>query len=90
MNKASFARSEVWKVRLMMGSLIQRARRRKGLTQTELAHLSGLRQEHISRIEVGHDGTKLASLYALFAALDLDLLVDIRARDPSPGIDDIF
>ena len=73
-----------------MGSLIQRARRRKGLTQTELAHLSGLRQEHVSRIEVGHDGTKLASLYALFAALDLDLLVDIRARDPSPGIDDIF
>ena len=73
-----------------MGNLIQRARRRKALTQTELAHLSGLRQEHISSIEGGHDGTKLASLYALFAALDLDLLVDVRTQGSAAGIDDIF
>lgn len=73
-----------------MGNLIQRARRQKGLTQTELANLSGLRQELISRIEGGHDGTKLSSLYALFAALDLDLLVDSRTHGPVVEIDDIF
>src|SRR3546814_8390243 len=59
-----------------LGNLIQRARRQKGLTQTELAGLSGLRKELISKIEGGHDGTKLSSIYTLFAALGLDLLVD--------------
>ena len=73
-----------------MGSLIQRARRQRGLTQTELANLSGLRQELISKIESGHDGTKLSSLYTLFAALDLELLVDNRSRRPAAEIDDIF
>lgn len=73
-----------------MGNLIQGARRQRGLTQTELANLSGLRQELISKIEGGHDGTKLSSLYALFAALDLDLFVDSRSRRPAAEIDDIF
>ncbi|QCB55853.1 helix-turn-helix domain-containing protein [Sphingopyxis sp. PAMC25046] len=73
-----------------LGNLIQRARRQKGLTQTELAGLSGLRQELISKIEGGKDGTKLSSIYALFAALDLELLVDNRSRGPAAGIEDIF
>ncbi len=33
----------------------------------------------IARIESGHDGTKLFLSYALFAALDLELIVDIRS-----------
>jgi len=73
-----------------MGNMIQRERRRKGLTQTELANLSGLRQELISRIESGHEGTKLSSLYALFAALDLDLIVDSRSKGSRAEIQDIF
>ena len=44
----------------------------------------------ISRIETGHEGTKLSSLYALFAALDLDLLVDTRSGKASKEIEDIF
>ncbi|SMD08753.1 helix-turn-helix domain-containing protein [Novosphingobium sp. B1] len=73
-----------------LGNIIQRARKQRGLTQTELAQLSGLRQEMISRIETGHEGTKLSSLYALFAALDLDLLVDTRGGKASKEIEDIF
>lgn len=73
-----------------LGNIIQRARKQRGLTQTELAQLSGLRQEMISRIETGHEGTKLSSLYALFAALDLDLLVDTRSGKASKEIEDIF
>lgn len=82
--------AEVARSPRQMGNLIQRERRRKGLTQTELANLSGLRQELISRIESGHDGTKLSSLYALFAALDLDLIVDSRSKESRTEIHDIF
>lgn len=73
-----------------LGNVIQRARKQRGLTQTELTQISGLRQEMISRIETGHEGTKLSSLYALFAALDLDLLVDIRSGEATKEIEDIF
>lgn len=34
-----------------LGAAIQHARKRKGLSQTELARLAGLRQELVSKIE---------------------------------------
>lgn len=37
----------------MVGALVKRERERRGLSQEELAELSGLRQEHISSIETG-------------------------------------
>lgn len=73
-----------------LGNIIQRARKQRGLTQTDLANLVGLRQEMISKIETGHDGTKLSAIYALFAALDLELVIDIRSERPAPTIEDIF
>ena len=73
-----------------IGNLIQRARKQRGLTQTELANLAGLRQEMVSKIETGHDSTRLSALYSLFAALDLDMLVDHRSSRPSKDIEDIF
>ena len=44
----------------------------------------------ISKIETGHDSTRLSSLYSLFAALDLDMLVDHRSARPDKDIEDIF
>jgi HTH-type transcriptional regulator/antitoxin HipB len=44
----------------------------------------------ISKIEGGHEGTKLSSIYALFAALGLELLVDSRESKPNKNIEDIF
>jgi HTH-type transcriptional regulator/antitoxin HipB len=73
-----------------LGSIIQRTRKQRGLTQTQLGNLAGLRQELISKIETGHEGTKLSSLYALFAALDLELIVDARSGRPAKNIEDIF
>lgn len=73
-----------------MGNIIQRTRKQRGLTQTDLASLTGLRQEMISKIETGHDGTKLSSIYTLFAALDLELVVDARSGRPVQDIEDIF
>lgn len=73
-----------------LGNLVQRQRKQRGLTQTELANLAGMRQELISKIERGHEGTKLSSIYALFAALDLELMVETRSGRPQVGIEDIF
>jgi HTH-type transcriptional regulator/antitoxin HipB len=73
-----------------LGTIIQRTRKQRGLTQTQLANLAGLRQELISKIETGHEGTKLSSIYALFAALDLELIIDTRSGRASKNIEDIF
>lgn len=73
-----------------LGTLIRRARKQRGLTQTELAGLAGLRQELVSKIETGHEGTKLSSIYALFAALDLELVIESRSGKPAKDIEDIF
>lgn len=75
---------------VQLGTLIRRARRNRGWTQSELADLAGLRQELISRIEVGHEGTKLSSIHALFAALDLELVVEERNARQNSDIEDIF
>lgn len=73
-----------------LGAAIKRARKQKGMSQTELAGLAGLRQELISKIETGQEGTRLSSIYALFAALDLEMVVDQRSGKSAPDIEDIF
>ena len=73
-----------------LGNIIQRTRKQLGLTQTDHANLSGLRQEMISKIETGHEGTKLSSIYALFAALDLELIIDTRSGRQAADIGDVF
>ena len=72
-----------------LGNLIQRARLARHWTQTDLARLAGLRQELVSRIETGHEGVRLASIYALLAALGLELMVGTRASGAA-GIADVF
>lgn len=73
-----------------LGTFIRRRRRQKQMTQAALAGLTGLRQELVSRIETGHEGVKLSSMYALFAALDLDLVVEDRNARAPADIGDIF
>jgi HTH-type transcriptional regulator/antitoxin HipB len=52
--------------------------------------MTGLRQEFISKIEAGQEGTKLATIYAIFAALELELVVEQRNPDQAPGVEDVF
>jgi len=73
-----------------LGNIIRRTRRARELTQTELAGLAGLRQELISKIESGHEGTKLSSIYALFAALGLELVIEKRTSGVVKDIEEIF
>ena len=73
-----------------LGTLIQRHRKMQGLSQTELAALAGMRQEMVSKIESGQPGSRIASIYALLAALDLEMTVAPRTRSSSADIADIF
>ncbi len=75
---------------LQLGTLIRNARRQRAWTQHDLAALTGLRQELISRIETGHEGTKLSSILSLFAVLELDLAVEQRNSSNTQSIEDIF
>ena len=73
-----------------IGAIIQRQRRLRNLTQSALAQLCGLRQEKISTIEAGHPGTRIETICALLAALDLELTVAARSKGSPRDIEDIF
>jgi HTH-type transcriptional regulator / antitoxin HipB len=73
-----------------LGRVIQTFRHRRDLNQTQLANLAGLRQEMISKIETGQGGVKLATLFNLLAALDLEMTVAPRSKSSSMDIEDIF
>ena len=73
-----------------VGHLIQTHRKAQGLSQTDLAARSGLRQELISRIESGHDGAKLGVICDLLAALGLEMTIGPRSKSSSADIEDIF
>ena len=60
---------------------IAEIRRRRGLTQVELAARAGVEQATISRAEKGFEGTTLRALRGIAAALDVtlsDLVADER------------
>lgn len=73
-----------------LGLLIQRGRKDRGLSQTELAGLAGLRQEMISKIESGQPGSRLSSIYQVLAALDLEMTIQPRTKTTAADIADIF
>ena len=73
-----------------VGNLIQKFRKLKGMSQTELAERSGMRQELISKIENGQNGAKISSICDLLAALDLEMTIGPRTKSSSADIEDIF
>ena len=73
-----------------IGAIIQRQRRLKKLTQFDLAQRSGLRQEKISTIEAGRPGTRIDTICALLAALDLDITITPRSKGSPKDIEAIF
>lgn len=54
-------------------------RKLRGATQVAAAEASGLRQATVSSVESGAPGTELATVFALLAALDLELIVQQRS-----------
>ena len=73
-----------------IGNLIRRARKRLGWSQTQLGERAGLRQETISLIEAGNPATKLDTILAVLAALDLEFQIGPRSKGQAAAIEDIF
>lgn len=70
-----------------LGNTIRRARKKSGMSQSELGKKSGLRQETISLIENGNPAAKLETILAVLSALDLEMQITTRK---SPLIDAVL
>jgi len=64
---------------MKVNSLVRTARRRKGLTQRELADRSGISQPMISSIEQGLQDPRYSTLVRILAAVNQELNVVERA-----------
>lgn len=73
-----------------IGAVIQRTRKTRGWTQTDLADRAGLRQSTISLIESGARPAKIDSVLSVLAALDLELRIAPRAKTGASDIEDLF
>ncbi|WP_298721812.1 helix-turn-helix domain-containing protein [uncultured Ferrovibrio sp.] len=73
-----------------IGNLIRRARKKRGLSQSQLGELAGLRQETISLIETGNPAAKLKTILAVLAALDLEFRIVPRSKGAAAELEDIF
>ncbi|RFP86246.1 helix-turn-helix domain-containing protein [Rhodobacteraceae bacterium 63075] len=73
-----------------IGTIIQRARKQRDWTQSDLAERAGLRQGTISVIEKGDKPAKLDSILAVLAALDLEFRVGERSKGAGQDIEELF
>ncbi len=73
-----------------IGAIVRRARRRTGMSQTDLGAKIGLRQATISRLERGEAETLLSTLLDVLSALGLEIIVDKRGRVSAKDLEDIF
>lgn len=73
-----------------IGNLVRRARKACRLTQAQLGEKTGLRQETISLIETGNSATRLDTILAVLAALDLEFRITKRSRSGAAEIEAIF
>ena len=60
-------------VRKRVGLNLQNARRERGLSQEELAHLANVHQTYLSGVEGGKRNPSLLVLFRIAAALQLDI-----------------
>jgi len=82
--------SELARTAKQIGTVIQRARKRRGWTQSVLAERAGLRQATVSEIESGSRAARLDTILSVLAALDLEFRIDARTRGTASDIEDMF
>ncbi len=73
-----------------LGAILRRIRRNYNLSQSELGEKAGLWQETISKVENGAPGTKLETIFAILAALDLEVVVTPRSKSEPSDLEDVF
>lgn len=73
-------------VRVRVGLNLQNARRQRGLSQEELAHLASVHQTYLSGVERGKRNPTIEVLDRLASVLGIDIERLVRRRDPGdPG-----
>jgi len=65
-------------MRRLVGRNVKRFREKKGLTQEQLAEVSGFSQQYISSLEQGHRNPTIITLYELSIALSVNHLDLVR------------
>ena len=73
-----------------LGIAIQQQRLAHNLSQSALARLVGTSQKTISKIENGNPATRIETLFAVMAALDMQMTLGPRTQDSGKTIGDIF
>jgi transcriptional regulator with XRE-family HTH domain len=68
-------------MRKLVGRNVKRVRQEKGLTQEQLAELSGFSQQYISGLEQGRRNPTIVSLYELAMALDISHMELVRTAE---------
>lgn len=61
-----------------LGNAIRRARKKRGLSQTDLGKMAGLRQATISIIETGNPAARIDTILEVLAVLDLEIHIANR------------
>ncbi|PHR96333.1 MAG: transcriptional regulator [Oceanobacter sp.] len=73
-----------------LGIAVQQQRLAHNLSQSALARLVGTSQKTISKIENGNPATRIETLFAVMAALDMQMTLGPRTKDSGKTIGDIF
>jgi transcriptional regulator with XRE-family HTH domain len=68
-------------MRKLVGRNVKRVRQEKGLTQEQLAELSGFSQQYISGLEQGQRNPTVVSLYELATALGVSHMELVRPTE---------
>jgi transcriptional regulator with XRE-family HTH domain len=68
-------------MRKLVGRNVKRIRQEKGLTQEQLAELSGFSQQYISGLEQGRRNPTVVSLYELAMALGVSYMELVRPTE---------
>ena len=71
-------------MRKLVGRNVKRRRQEKGLTQEQLADLSGFSQQYISGLEQGRRNPTIVTIYELAAALGVGHM-DLVQPDEEQG-----
>jgi transcriptional regulator with XRE-family HTH domain len=66
-------------MRKLVGRNVKRIRQEKGLTQEQLAELSGFSQQYLSGLEQGRRNPTIVSLYELATALGVSHMELVRS-----------
>jgi len=73
-----------------LGAVIQRARKQRGWSQGQLAERAGIRQSTVSLIETDDTSARAETIFAILAALDLEMRVVPRSKGAAIDLVDIF